>query len=530
MKTPWLSLLSILVILLLGTFGCYPNFEATELKRESLSTKLSSVWPTKAYLVDASVVLFPSGFLARGDTVIGQGQRVYLDRLGQSGRQWRIPLDSILAMTSYESKTSAGRGIASFLLGLTGSIMTPLSIYCVSCPKCCFGSCPTVYVMDSAGATMQAELFSHSISRLLEAEDLDKLECNTGKGKDVELLVTNEALETHYIKRFSLLAVSHPPGTTVLPSADNRFVTIRDIHPPLHAVTREGTDILAQLAHTDSLTYRTGIDRFAELADKGAPDEIVVSDSVPPGTTNITLVIRLRNTLLSTILFYDVVLGSQGIEALNWNHRMDTDEEYAAQFKQVYDTFSGLGISVQQDGKWVQVARIKDVGPITWKTVASAIPVPRSGPVKVRLRSFPDNFIIDQVGFSMRKGEAEAAQTEELVPRRIVDDSAQEREDIRGQLARHDGSYLVTNPGESYRFTYHLTPPSGSEVSLFIQSQGYYTEWIRGNWLRASREGYRFDLSRIDEVLSQLGVSWIRGKDDIEHRFFQTRIPLRSSR
>jgi hypothetical protein len=91
---------------------------------------------------------------------------------------------------------------------------------------------------------LEAELFSHCISKQLEDGDLDLLTQKVGDDGRYQLLLTNEALETHYINRFSLLAVNHPIGTQVLPSVNGGFVTIRKPVPPKEVVNRQGKNVL----------------------------------------------------------------------------------------------------------------------------------------------------------------------------------------------------------------------------------------------------------------------------------------------
>jgi hypothetical protein len=517
----------VLLLSLLSIAGCFPNFEATTITRKTVAriTKIES--PTKAYLLDASVVLFPEGFTVRADTIVGQGQRFWLDKSDSLYRTRYIKLDSIVAITSYESKISSGRGVGHFLLGVFGTIMTPLSIYCISCPKCCFGSCPTVYTYDDSDMMLEAELFSHSVSKLIEERDLDVLSSKVRSDNTLQLQLTNEALETHYINMFSLLAVEHPRGTKVIPSEKNDFVVIKNPQAPSSAVDREGRNVLSLIEKNDTLTYRTDLGQFSKLAERGEFDRLDFTTDVPEGTRNVKIVIRLRNTLLSTILFYDVVLGSQGISALDWNDRMNHDENYAKQFMQVYKRFSGVTVNVQRDGKWLNHCTIEDVGPIAWKDVATEIPVDKSGKLGVRLEFFPDNVMIDYVAFDFETDAGEHITLRKINPVQILDNTGADWNEILPLIQSDDDKYLVTHPGDFYHFVYSIEKSQASDLTLFVSSKGYYTEWIRGNWLRASTAAYHFDLSDIQGTISHLVQSWLQNKDEIEHKFFQSRIPVR---
>ncbi len=111
--------------------GCFPNFQATTIQRESITKNAIMHSPSKAYLIDASVVLFPKGFVVRGDSVIGTGSRFWIHRSDAQDHLRLIPIDSIISITAYEPEVSPGRGFAGLLLGVTGAITTPLLIYTI---------------------------------------------------------------------------------------------------------------------------------------------------------------------------------------------------------------------------------------------------------------------------------------------------------------------------------------------------------------------------------------------------------------
>ena len=50
------------------------------------------------------------------------------------------------------------------------------------------------------------------------------------------------------------------------------------------------------------------------------------------------------------------------------------------------------------------------------------------------------------------------------------------------ELLTNPDSVLVTFPGDSYFLNYTL-PADFNDYELFIESQGYYLEWMRDEWL-----------------------------------------------
>ena len=95
------------------------------------------------------------------------------------------------------------------LLILTG-ISVAATIYCISNPKACFGSCPTFYAFDGEKMTLQAESFSSSVMPVLETNDIDALYNIKSINRFLELQMKNEALETHIIRHADFLALQKP--------------------------------------------------------------------------------------------------------------------------------------------------------------------------------------------------------------------------------------------------------------------------------------------------------------------------------
>jgi hypothetical protein len=157
--------------------------------------------PTKVYLLDGTIILFQNGFHVENNQITGNGTGYYLNnQFDEKRKHFSVPLKNVAVLTYHESSVNPGSGLGSFIMGLTAPPLTILAVYCLADPKACFGSCPTVYVRENNQYEFTSELFSYCISPYMEANDLDLLIGNLDKAKEsVEIRVTNEALETHFI-------------------------------------------------------------------------------------------------------------------------------------------------------------------------------------------------------------------------------------------------------------------------------------------------------------------------------------------
>lgn len=507
--------------------GCFPSKKAVRIEPAGISSGLEIKAPTKVYLVNKSVLVLPHGFTVEDDTLSAAGTRYGIDLIPHDST-FSLPLDSIATMTYYERKHSGGMLLGSLILGTYGTVITPLSLYCITCPKCCFGSCPTVYTYDGETYELGAELFSYNLSKYYQEEDLDRLEQKPGDDGSFRIRLTNEALETHYINRFNMLAVFHDRKSHVYPASGGRIWSVGKLLPPAEIRDARGQSVKAKVLQKDEQRYRSDSTAFFGSDSSFAFDHLDLEIPASAETDSVVLVMRLRNTLLTTTLFYDVVLGSLGVEGVALAHRLNTDSLFAAYYQAIYRPYAGIRLKVKRAESWVEVNRVGDVGPIAWKDLAVKLPVEpgADGMTRVRLQFFPDNLMFDYLAWGVPE-ERKPFTVEVLQPGAILDDAGGRVDSIYERLAEKDSLFLVTEPGEWYYFDYKIMPPEGKSVSLFLRSSGYYVEWVRGEWIAQPDPGSRLDWRDVDEAMKRLKISWKKNRSRLETLFFETRIPLR---
>jgi len=528
--------LSVLITLMLACGGCYFPSKKTELVNiVTLVIEKNITTPSKVYLNDGTIVLFQKGFRVENNQIKGIGRGYYLNnQFDQDMKNFSIPLENVAALTYHKVKAGGGNAAGSVIMGITAIPLTFLAVYCLINPKACFGSCPTVYVKENGQYQFCSELFSYSISPYMEADDLDLLIGNLDQTKNpLDIRITNEALETHFINEMRLIQVTHPKNTAVYPTPDNQLLLFDEFHPPEEAKNSQGADVLSQIVKNDQVGYRSPDELVLELKKGIYFDFLDLKVKVPPSIPSVKLLLKVRNTLLSTILFYEVVLASQGIDALSWIEKINTDPAYANLFQSVYHTFSGITIKVKKGNEWVAIEKINDVGPIAYKYVAATLPTYNQEELQIRLEFIPDNFIFDGIFFDYGNEEDEKNLFLKVLDcETIFDSEGQERKDLKKLLSEKDDLYLVTEPGDAYHLFYQLRNESEDEaISLFVGSRGYYTEWLRGKWItEKSTPNYRFDLYDFAGIFNQLVDSWLGSKEMMEEAFYKTRIPIREKK
>jgi hypothetical protein len=96
------------------------------------------------------------------------------------------------------------------------------------------------------------------------------------------------------------------------------------------------------------------------------------------------------------------------------------------------------------------------------------------------------------------------------------------RPDPAGLAALRDGErHLVTLPGDAFRLGFEL--PEG-EHELFLESQGYYYEWMRQEWLADEDPAMvAMILGRPGEALRRLAGPFKEREARAEQAFWQSR-------
>jgi len=483
------------------------------------TTVLSAV---KLHLQDGATVVFARGIRIDGDTVHGAGRRYGLtDSLASNGSDIAaIPLDSVAAMESFTDYVNGTETAIMTTLAVGGTVLGTAALY-----KALFGSCPTIY-SDSAGVpALEAEGFSYSISPLVERRDVHRLRAQPDRAGTLSLDVRNEALETHYINQLELLAVTHAKDEFVLPDGEERPLAVGAIVPLARAVDRAGNDVTKTLDDDDSLVFRSDPKTIAGVTATDFDDWIDLTIPVPPGRDSVALVFRLRNSLLNTVLLYDEMLRPQGARAVDFEGRdLNTIADMVA-LGRWYGSRMGLHVSVRRGGEWQEAADVPDAGPIAWRDVAAVIPAPPGDTLRVRLSFVADEWRLGKVSVATR---FRRPVPQRFAPSALVAAHTTADADALRSVTETDARYLETTPGQQFTLRFGTgAAPRDSVRTFLLATDGYYTEWIRGDWVRQAEAAASRPFIASDSTLAETVRHWSSVAPAFASAFAHTRIPAR---
>jgi len=379
---------------------------------------------------------------------------------------FKIPMQDVVLLETNDKGTNPG--IAALVIA--SLVTVPFAIACLINPKGCFGSCPTFYVGSDDSQKLVGEGFSSSISKSLEAIDVDLINHTLDQGGLFKLTVKNEAWETHMLNNINLLAYPKSADKRVIQETGGKFYEVGGFTPPAKAVYNS-TCIIEKVGSKDDQEWFS----LANETNLNTKEDIYLEFKNIDQLNGI--LIEKRQSLMTTYLFYNF-LAMLGKSNGFYISEMETrNPQLKNRVIKMYDLLGGIEVSILDDNeRWVAINTVREAGPIVSDTHLVRLPKIESATINVRLRMTQGLWRINTLNL--------VSLHEEVMPVRYtphkVLDSIGINEAALQKLVSDD--YLVTFPGDEYILEYPLMVEPGYEY--FIESKGYYIEWIREEWLK----------------------------------------------
>jgi len=299
-----------ILLLAVGTLplhGCVKTMRRSVTSPQYVDTVDRSAPFLKVHMRDGTLyVLSPWSIDNATRMLRGEGQRFDVDRTVLAHGPVEIPVDSAVLFETNVSHTSGATAALSVITGISLGV----TAFCLADTKACFGSCPTFYA-EGDTSLIQAEGFSASIAPSLEADDIDHLFRVHAEPPIVRLRMTNEAMETHVVRRADLRVAPHGPGERVFADSLGELWLAHDPAVP-HSCLGTSGDCLAEVAAFD------GQERIsvADSTDLATRETVELSfGQVPQG--NPAIVLASRQSLMPTYILYQT-LAYMGSQAGTW--------------------------------------------------------------------------------------------------------------------------------------------------------------------------------------------------------------------
>jgi hypothetical protein len=438
-------------------------------------------------------------------TVVGKGTRYDAWRNALGTGEQTVPVDSVVIFETNQLRMSGAGAALTVMSGITVTV----AAICITNPKACFGSCPTFYLEGDPRPF--AEGFSASVSPSLEATDVDALPVREyGPGR-FTVTMKNEALETHVVRHVDVLAVPHRRGACTFHTDDGRFCAVTELAAPVSAHGEEG-DCLAALRATD------GVERFVH-ADSSDLSNTEVLDLAfaqkAPGRR--ALVVGCRQTLLSTYVLYQA-FAYMGSETGNWLSKFERGE-IGNIAETLTELFASITLRIESSpGHWREVGRITEFGPIAVDHHVILFDAPAEWTGRVQLEMTRGGWRIDDVALGSAGNTVEPVRVH---PEAVVRDGEKDAPALASLL--DPAHALTTLPGDTYQLVYTL-PRSAPSWDLFLESRGYYLEWIRKEWMAEENGSLLTELFLNPHAgLARMAPAFKKAEPDMERVFWSSK-------
>ncbi len=423
------------------------------------------------------------------------------DRLARD-LPFNIPLNSIVLVETNQ----VGSSLLPAIVMMT-AVTAGVGVFCLINPKACFGSCPTFYADNGDTLQVSAEGFSTSILPFLEATDVDML-YNAKYEQDFKLLVTNEAMETHSIRHVDILcAEKSNPNQRVFASVADRYYLTEQIESPTACTSQLG-DCVDKVIQPDGKEY------FSLSDDENllTKEEIFVtfdnSETYDKG-----LIIGKRQSLMTTFLLYQS-LAYMGKGASYFLSDLERDGAYPR--TNVIDELGGIEIHQKIGGQWILIDEISEAGPIATDFNIIPLGTLENGSHDFKLVLTKGLWRIDYLALA---GIVEETKIARIHPNRVEKVVGVEINPLEKLLATD--KYLVTLPGDQYFLHYQLPYTHGE---IFLESRGYYLEWIRDEWIADQNfRKLRYLVNHPRSYLKKMAKAYKKQEGTMEEAFWNSR-------
>jgi hypothetical protein len=453
-------------LLVTSAYSCKTIAIQREIKNTGEISTLNDSKYIKAHMHDGTVFILSDYTLDEQTNLItGLGRHLDINRrvIGNpdpAPRWHKVDLDEIALVETNDP----GPSIMGALAVVTG-ITAVMAIYCQINPKACFGSCPTFYADNGDSLVLMAEGFSSSVLPSRENNDIDML-YHAVSQKHFELKLTNEAYETHVIRYADLMVVEKEADERIFATPDGKFLRTGIIVEPslCHA---GGEDCLEKVSSADGKEYFSTTD----------PKDIATKEEIflkfrNPGDGSEGLVIGKRQTLLTTYLFYQSI-AYMGGSATYW---MAEAERGNIHPETLYDLLGGIEVYRKTaDNQWLYQGQVDEHGPIATDYNIIPLSPSREEFIELKLVLTKGLWRINYLALASVRDEATPVVVR---PGSVTKMQGSDDDPLKRLL--DDNEYLVAYPGDIYHISYEL-PFINAE--LFLDSRGYYLEWIRDEWV-----------------------------------------------
>ncbi len=415
-----------------------------------------------------------------------------------SGYGWRFPVEgrattftgsvscSEIALVQTEKPQIMGSLLAWGTIGVVAGHMfasssgTPKLLQDIEYPSSGGGggSCPYVYSFDGANYHLESETFAGAVCPSLERTVVDPLRHLTAVDGTYSLAIANQSPESQHTNELKLIAVQHPPGTTIIPDSWGGLHSIITATKPLKAIDLAGREVSSLVADNDSKLWGDDLTDTALTSSNAFRDRLTCTFQRPEGAGTAKLILDARNSSLGFFAL-GKLFALKGTQKLDWYHELVNDQRALGQLTSWIKREGGMSVSVLTQEGWQKQAWIPDVGPQLQAervVVLDCSDCPDSL-IQVRIESAAGLWLVNRLALDWSEDVPLIA-----TDLKLLDAKNQHGTDIAPLLNRKDSLYYAAIPGDFATVTYEAPEPAaGNSQTILLSSRGHYFSWINAD-------------------------------------------------
>lgn len=380
---------------------------------------------------------------------------LYMDVLEPDDVRVNIPLTSITDIKVLDKN----RGLSSlgnlFIAGTSAAAGLTIFLL-IAC------SCPHNYTYDGEQYHYNNTLFTGATAPNLERDDYKSLpDYHPGKAT-YKMLVKNEENELQYTNLMEMISVEHSKNVEIATDQKGKVFTIKQREIALQATSDKGTEIRAQLNHSDDQAYL-----FDQVGENDF-SHVFATFKVNEQKEHAKLIVRAKNSNWGGLVYHTFaeMMGKNYSKWVKHNQKRTPEEAQ----KDVIEAGIPLIVEVKKNGSWVPIEAIDLISEVNYNELVVPIPAEylTTEFVDFRLTSGYKFWEIDalQMDFSA----PELVKIERRTP-----SSATGNEDYTAALSMDDDYYMEHKAtGDSALVVFDDLPVSDQKRTLFLHSKGYY--------------------------------------------------------
>ncbi|HSD63556.1 MAG TPA: hypothetical protein VLB50_07140 [Ignavibacteriaceae bacterium] len=351
-------------------------------------------------------------------------------------------------------------------------------------------SCPLIYSKINSEYKLEGEAIPGSVCKTLETVTTNSLTQIISGKKEIELRITNERPETHYINSVKLFKYDCLQGNKLLADEYNKIWPVRNPQTPLYAEDLNKHNIKSIIEEADKNYWES--DLSTATAYGNFRDRMIITFGKEKFHNSASLIVKAINTQISQVLFrkvYDFL----GDELLDFVYAAENDPMVLSSLKSWIEEVA-LKVFVWNGNSWEYKGKIY--------AEATMLPFERlirmdlkdinTDELKIKLEFMTDVWKIDaeQIDYS------NVVSPEPVeIPLISANTSGSE---VKERILTGDEQYQVLLPGDKLDLKYY-DHNSTSNSRYFLNVSGYLYEW----YVKQSGSGTDF-LANIPQGVSRL--------------------------